>query len=221
MQKLVEGLHKFKSEVFASNQDIFRPLVEGQRPEVLFITCSDSRIAPNLITQTNPGDLFILRNAGNIVPPHGPFGGGEAATIEFAVLGLGVQHIIVCGHTMCGAMKAVLEPEVLRDAPTMRAWLTHAESTRRLVCENYPHLEGGARLTAAVEENVLSQIEHLRTHPAVRSRLAKGTLSIHGWVYKLETGEVFQYDAEKVQFAPFTRSTPLLAMPNLGRARIF
>ncbi len=221
MQKLVEGLHKFKSEVFASNQDLFRPLVEGQRPEVLFITCSDSRIAPNLITQTDPGELFILRNAGNIIPPHGPQNGGEAASIEFAVLGLNVQHIIVCGHTMCGAMKALLQPELLHDAPTMRGWLTHAEATRRLVCENYPHLEGPARLTATVEENVLTQIEHLRTHPAVRARLSSGRLSLHGWVYKLETGEVFQYDASQVQFVPFTQSAPLLPMPNLGRARIF
>lgn len=217
MQKLVDGLHKFKSEVFASNEDLFKPLVEGQRPEVLFITCSDSRIAPNLITQTNPGELFILRNAGNLIPPYGPWSGGEAATIEFAVLGLGVQHIIVCGHTMCGAMKAVLNPELVKDAPAMRTWLTHAESTRRLIHENYPHLEGPARLTATVEENVLAQIEHLRTHPAVRSRVAKGQLALHGWVYKLDTGEVFQYDASKVAFVSFTSSTPLTPTTGVGR----
>lgn len=217
MQKLVDGLHKFKSEVFNSNEDLFKPLVEGQRPEVLFITCSDSRIAPNLITQTNPGELFILRNAGNIIPSYGPWSGGEAATIEFAVLGLGVQHIIVCGHTMCGAMKALLNPELVKDAPAMRSWLEHAESTRRLIQENYPHLEGPARLTATVEENVLAQIEHLRTHPAVRSRVAKGQLALHGWVYKLDTGEVFQYDATKVAFVPFTSSTPLTPVTGAGR----
>lgn len=217
MQKLVDGLHKFKSEVFNSNEDLFKPLVEGQRPEVLFITCSDSRIAPNLITQTNPGELFILRNAGNIIPSYGPWSGGEAATIEFAVLGLGVQHIIVCGHTMCGAMKALLNPELIKDAPAMRSWLEHAESTRRLIHENYPHLEGAARLTATVEENVLAQIEHLRTHPAVRSRVAKGQLALHGWVYKLDTGEVFQYDATKVAFVAFTSSTPLTPVAGAGR----
>jgi carbonic anhydrase len=219
MQKLVDGLHKFQAEVFNSNQELFQPLVNGQRPEVLFVTCSDSRVAPNLITQTNPGELFILRNAGNIVPPYGPWTGGEAATIEFAVLGLGVRHIIVCGHTNCGALSALLDPAVLEDAPAMRAWLVHAEATRRLVEENYPQVTGPARLTVAVEENVLTQIEHLRTHPAVRSRVARGELSLHGWVYKLETGEVFQYDAAQAQFVAFTRSTPLSPMMPGDRLR--
>jgi len=209
MQKLIDGLHKFKAEVFNPNQAIFRPLAEGQRPEVLFVTCSDSRISPNLITQTNPGELFILRNAGNMVPPYGAGIGGAAATVEFAVLSLDVSHIVVCGHTNCGAMEALLEPELVRDAPAMRAWLVHAEATRRVVEENYPHVTGAARTTVAVEENVLTQIEHLRTHPAVRARVARGTLALHGWVYKLETGEVFQYDPAQAQFVALTRSTPL------------
>lgn len=220
MQKLVEGLHKFKAEVFNSNKDIFAPLVDGQKPQVLFITCSDSRIAPNLLTQTNPGELFIMRNAGNIIPSYGAIGTGEAATIEFAVSGLGVQHIVVCGHTMCGAMKALLAPQTLDDAPAMRAWLTHAEATRRVVMESYPHLEGPARLTLAVEENVLTQIEHLRTHPTVRSRIARGQLSLHGWVYKLETGDVFQYDAGQGQFVHLTTSTLMAAVPTATRQRI-
>jgi carbonic anhydrase len=219
MQKLVDGLHKFKAEVFNSNQELFQPLVGGQRPEVLFVTCSDSRVAPNLITQTNPGELFILRNAGNIVPPHGAGAGGEAATVEFAVVGLAVRHIIVCGHTNCGAMSALLDPTALRDAPAMRAWLTYAEATRQLVEQNYPHITGMARTTVAVEENVLTQIEHLRTHPAVRSRVARGDLSLHGWVYKLETGEVFQYDAAQAQFVAFTRSTPMAPMEAGDRLR--
>jgi carbonic anhydrase len=213
VQKLVDGLHKFKSEVFNSNQDLFKPLVDGQRPEVLFITCSDSRVAPNLITQTDPGEMFIMRNAGNLVPAYSATGTGEAATIEFAVLGLGVRHIIVCGHTGCGAMKALLSPDLVKDAPAMRSWLAHAESTRRLVQENYPHLEGPARLTVTVEENVLTQIDHLRTHPAVRSRLARGELSLHGWVYKLETGAVFQFNSGEGQFVHLTTSTPMSPVP--------
>jgi carbonic anhydrase len=212
MQKLVDGLHKFRSEVFNSHQELFQPLVEGQRPEVLFITCSDSRIAPNLLTQTNPGELFILRNAGNIIPPYGMGMGGAAATVEFAVLALDVRHIIVCGHTNCGAISALLDPSVLKDAPAMRDWLVHAEATRRVVVENYPHITGPELLTVTVQENVLTQIEHLRTHPAVRSRVARGKLSLHAWVYKLETGEVFQYDSVQAQFVAFTRSTPLSPM---------
>src|SRR5688500_4044542 len=106
MQKLVDGLHRFQSEVFASQRTTFERLATGQSPEVLFITCSDSRIVPNLMTSTDPGDLFIIRNAGNIIPPYSPASGGEQASIEFAVAGLGVQHIVVCGHSHCGAMKA-------------------------------------------------------------------------------------------------------------------
>lgn len=205
MQKLVEGLHKFKAEVFNENQALFQPLVDEQRPDVLFITCSDSGVAPNLMTQTDPGELFILRNAGNIVPPYGPWTGGEAAAVEFAVLGLAVRHIIVCGHTSCSAMSALLDPSRLADAPAMRAWLDHAEATRRVVEENYEHVTGPARLTVTVEENVLTQIEHLRSHPVVRSRVARGDLALHGWVYKQETGEVFQYDPKLAQFVALSR----------------
>lgn len=219
MQKLVDGLHKFKSEVFASNKELFQPLVGGQRPEVLFITCSDSRVAPNLITQSDPGELFILRNAGNIIPPYGTSNGGEAATVEFAVQALQVRHIIVCGHTNCGAMSALLDPAQLKDSPATRSWLTYAEATRRLVEENYPHITGPARLTVTVEENVLTQIEHLRTHPMVRSRVARGELSLHAWVYKLETGEVFQYDPSEAQFVAFTQTTRFSSMRPGDRLR--
>lgn len=200
MQKLVRGLHKFSTEVCHSHQELFQSLAKGQSPEALFITCSDSRINPNLITQTQPGDLFILRNAGNIVPPYGAASGGEAATIEFAVAHLGVRHIIVCGHTLCGAMHGLINPSCCDDMPAVKSWLQHAELTRRLVQENYPHLEGAARLTLTVEENVLAQIENLRTHPTVRARLARGELSLYAWVFKIETGQVFQYDHEQGQY---------------------
>ncbi len=210
MQKLVEGLHKFQSEVFQTHQELFAALSKGQEPETLFITCSDSRISPNLITQTKPGDLFILRNAGNIVPTYGPSSshGGEAGTIEFAVAGLGVKHIIVCGHTLCGAIKGVLNPSSLDKLPAVKAWLEHAEATKRVMEENYSHLTGAALLTAAIEENVLNQLENLRTHPAVRARMARGDLSLYGWVYKMESGAVFQFDAELNQFAPIKLELP-------------
>lgn len=200
MQKLVEGLHTFQSEFFRSHKDLFDSLSKGQNPEALFITCSDSRIVPNLITQTNPGDLFILRNAGNIVPPYGAAPSGEAATIEFAVSALGVKHIIVCGHTLCGAMKGLLNPSSLDKIPAVKSWLTHAESTRRVLEENYPHVEGEARLTVAAEENVLAQVENLRMHPSVRAKVARGELAIYGWMYKIESGDVFQFDNTISQF---------------------
>jgi carbonic anhydrase len=201
MQKLVQGIHEFQRSHFHSLKGLFEQLAHGQHPDALFITCSDSRIDPNLLTKSKPGDLFILRNAGNIVPPHGA-GGGEAATIEFAVSILGVNHVIVCGHLNCGAMKALLEPETVAAFPDLVAWLRHAETTRRILRDNYGHLEGERLLNTAVQENVLVQLEHLRTLPAIASRLIRGDLHLHGFVYKIETGEVFAYDRENGQFVP-------------------
>jgi carbonic anhydrase len=202
MQKLIEGIHQFQEMGFRPLQGLFETLAKGQSPETLFITCSDSRIDPNLLTQAKPGDLFILRNAGNIVPPHGAGNGGEAATIEFAVAGLGVKDIIICGHSLCGAMRGLLQPQQLASLPSVSSWLSHAETTRRIIRDNYGHLDGSRLLTATVEENVLVQLENLRTLPAVASRLVKGDLHLHGWVYKIETGEVFAYESASGQFVP-------------------
>lgn len=212
MQKLIEGLHHFRNEVFANRKEFYEKLAKGQSPEVLFITCSDSRINPHLLTGTEPGDLFIVRNAGNIVPPHSANAGGEEATIEFGVAALGVKHIIVCGHSSCGAMKGLLNPESLETLPAVRSFLQHAEATRRIISENYKHLEGEAKITATVEENVLVQLENLRTHPAVAARLARGELSLHAWVYKLETGAVFAYDATTQQYQPMGEKAPAHAV---------
>ena len=200
MQKLVQGIHEFQENGFKPLQGLFEQLARGQNPETLFITCSDSRIDPNLLTNSQPGDLFILRNAGNIVPPYGATSGGEAATIEFAVAGLGVKDIIICGHSHCGAMAGLLQPETVAAMPAVSSWLSHAKTTRRIIEENYSHLDEMHLLSATIEENVLVQLENLRTLPAVASRLAQGNLHLHGWVYKLETGEVFAYDLPSGQF---------------------
>lgn len=201
MQKLIQGIHQFKRESFVPLQGLFEQLAKGQQPETLFITCSDSRIDPTLLTKAKPGDLFILRNAGNIIPPHGAANGGEAATIEFAVTALGVKDIIVCGHSHCGAMKGLLDPEQVKSLPAVASWLSHAEKTQRIMQDNYSHLEGDHLLSATIEENVLVQLENLRTLPSIGSRLVRGDLHLHGWVYKIETGEVFAYDVEKAQFS--------------------
>jgi carbonic anhydrase len=202
MQKLIQGIHRFQQESFRPLQGLFEQLSKGQNPETLFITCSDSRIDPNLLTRSKPGDLFILRNAGNIVPPHGATIGGEAAAIEFAVVVLAVKDIIICGHSLCGAMEGLLQPEKVASLPAMSSWLSHAETTRQIVKANYGHLDGDRLLTATVEENVLVQLENLRALPAVSARLARGDLHLHGWVYKIETGEVFAYDLKSGQFVP-------------------
>ena len=202
MQKLLTGIHAFQANLFSRQREFFERLADGQSPESLFITCSDSRINPNLITQTEPGDLFILRNAGNIVPPYGAANGGEGATIEFAVSHLGVRDLIICGHSHCGAVKGLLNPSSVEDMPAVASWLKHAEATRRIISENYADREGPQLLTTAIEENVLVQLENLRTHPAVAAKLAAGKLKLHGWVYKIETGEVFAFDPEQGQFLP-------------------
>ena len=200
MQKLIKGLQQYQTKVFGSQRELFERLKQGQSPDALFITCSDSRINPNLLTQTEPGELFILRNAGNLVPPYGAVYGGEAATIEFAVAGLGIKDIIICGHTHCGAMNALLNPPSSSQFPALTSWLAHAESTRRIIQDKYADKESSSLISITTQENVLAQMENLRTHPVVASGLSRGKLKLHGWVYKIETGEVYGYDPQSFQF---------------------
>jgi carbonic anhydrase len=202
MQKLARGVRKFQQDVFSGQRDFFMHLEEGQQPHTLFITCSDSRINPALITQTQPGELFIIRNVGNLVPTYGRGDGGEAAAIEFAVAGLEVAEVVICGHSSCGAMKAVLEPSLVQGLPAMRDWVQQAEVTRRIVEENYSERQGEDRLNVAIQENVLAQVDSLRTHPAVAARLSRGDLRLHAWVYEIGKGLVFAYDASALQFLP-------------------
>lgn len=203
MQKLVQGIRRFQKEAFPRRRALFERLADGQQPSALFITCSDSRVDPNLLTQSGPGELFVLRTAGNIVPPYGAVAGGEAGTIEYAVAVLKVPEIIVCGHSHCGAMTGLLHPEQVQHLPAVGDLLEHAEATSRIIRKYYGHLtEEPARLTAAVKENVLVQLENLRTHPSVASAVSRGELRLHGWVYKFETGEVFAYNPDEQQFLP-------------------
>lgn len=210
MQKLLNGLHKFQREVFPRHQTLFEELSGGQSPEVLFITCADSRIDPCLITQTQPGELFICRNAGNMVPAFGERSGGVSATIEYAVLALNVEHIIVCGHSDCGAMRALLHPEKVQKMQTVASWLEYGRSARMVVDESYSHLEGKDLLRAVTEQNVIAQLNHLRTHPSVAARLQQGTLSLHGWYYDIPVGNVFAYCEPSRTFEPVlhSRRTP-------------
>jgi carbonic anhydrase len=209
MEKLIQGIHRFQNNVFSARRDFFGRLVDGQRPQALFITCSDSRVVPDMICQTDPGDLFVIRNAGNIVPPYVPgASSAEAATIEYAIKGLGIKDLIVCGHTHCGAMKAVLHPESTADMPRVRQWLGNADASAEIVTNCYGHLEGEPRLKVLVQENVLTQLENVRTHPCVASGLASGELKLHAWVYKMETGDVFAFDPESGQFMKVRESEP-------------
>lgn len=206
MEKLIRGIHKFQCDIFRAREDMFVKLANGQSPQALFIGCSDSRMVPDLICQTDPGDLFVIRNAGNLVPPYTPGGVcGEAATIEYAIRGLGVKDIIVCGHTRCGAMQAAMYPESLKGMPRVRQWLSNADASNEIVTTQYDHLPEDARWQVMVQENVLVQLENLRTHPSVLVGLAHGDIRLHAWVYKLETGQVFTYEVESGQYVPLVR----------------
>jgi carbonic anhydrase len=202
MDKLVRGVHRFRRDVYEPSRTQYQKLVDGQWPHTLFIACSDSRLALEALTQCEPGDLFVMRNAGNLVPPYGAERGGAAATVEYAVAGLGVRHLVVCGHTGCGAMRALLDPAVLANLPETARWLQHAEATRRIVDRRDGHPTFDARWDATVEVNVLIQLENLRTHPAVAAALAHGQLDIYGWVFDLRTGEVRSYDPGRGAFVP-------------------
>lgn len=202
MQKLAAGIHHFKANYFASNRQLFEQLAEtGQKPETLFITCSDSRIDPTLITNSPPGELFIVRNVGNIIPARGRgVMGGVSAAIEYAMEVLEVGNVIVCGHTNCGAIDAILHPERVKHLPFVSRWIHEAEAVPGLIQERYGNLDPEARMTAAVQENVLVQLENLRSFEFVTKRLDAGKLKMSGWVYKIGTGDIFDYDPVSEQF---------------------
>ncbi len=199
MEKIIEGVVKFGESPFEERKKLFAELANGQSPEVLFITCADSRIDPNLVTQTAPGDLFIIRNAGNIVPPHARTAGGVTASIEFSVAALGVKHIVVCGHTDCGAMKGALNVSALGDLPHVQNWLDNSRAAVDAVRAKHGQatLE---ELDAVTEENVLLQLQHLRTHPVVAAKLATKAIDLHAWVYDIEHGTVSAYDEKSEKF---------------------
>jgi len=194
VEKLLGGISRFQEHVYPKHQDLFEQLALGQRPEALFITCADSRIDPCLLTQTKPGQLFICRVIGNIVPPYPDARGGVSATIEYAVGVLRVPEIIVCGHTDCGVMRGALNPGALGDFPNVQAWLAYAKVDQREANPSAEHL-----LTLA-EWNVVTQLENLRTHPTVTARLEEGDLTLHGWVYHIGAGDVTSYDEESRKF---------------------
>ncbi|MEB0078367.1 carbonic anhydrase [Pseudomonas sp. CCI3.2] len=202
LKHIVDGFMHFRHEVFPKQEELFKSLATVQRPRAMFIACADSRIVPELITQSSPGDLFVTRNVGNVVPPYGQMNGGVSTAIEYAVVALGVQHIIICGHSDCGAMRAVLNPQTLEKMPTVKAWLRHAEVAKTVVEDNCHCANEQESMHVLTQENVIAQLQHLRTHPSVASKMASGQLFIHGWVYSIETSDILAYDAEQDSFLP-------------------
>lgn len=202
MPHFAAGVIRFQNEVYPQKKELFEKLSKGQTPEALFITCSDSRVETAMITQTDPGELFICRNAGNIVPPHMAHTGGMTASIEFAVAALKVPHIVICGHTECGAMKGALQPDDLDGLPHVKEWLGYSQAAVDIVNETAPAADDDQRMRLLLKQNVILQLQHLRTHPSVATRLAKRDLQLHGWIYDIRTGDVSAYDEEENAFTP-------------------
>ncbi len=210
LAELKAGIRKFRTAIYPAQAEMYRKAAsEPQKPDALFVTCADSRIDPELITQSGPGELFVTRNIGNLVPAYGEMMGGVSAVIEYAVSALKVKHVVVCGHSDCGAMKALLDPESLESLQTVKRWMRNAEAALSVADSLAEHDEKPSiRLRRLTEENVLLQIQHLRTHPSVAGALAREELSLSGWVYDIGTGEVrISENGERV-FRPVSIEDP-------------
>jgi carbonic anhydrase len=200
LSRIARGVSKFQSEIFPAQREMFERLQLGQDPLALFITCADSRVNPNLVTQTLPGEIFIERNPGNMVPPYVEFVGGVTAGVEYAMLVLKVPVIVVCGHTDCGVMRALLYPEQVESMPGVRHWMSHGYTARNRMLKTFSDAPEQDQLRHMTQLNVLAQIEHLKTHPSVRARLQSEEIEIRGWVYDIGAGSVREYNATTGQF---------------------
>jgi carbonic anhydrase len=215
VNELIGRVFSFEKQTFPNQSLLYGRLAsDGQSPKALMISCADSRIVPEQILQAKPGDLFVCRNAGNIVPPYATMNGGVSSTVEYAVLALGVRDIIVCGHSDCGAMKGMANPAALATMPNVAAWLRHGAAATHVVDSCCPDLEGEERVRALALENVIAQLAHLRTHPSVASAIAKGEMALHGWFVDIAAGQVLGLDGETGQFVPLREEDPLpVALP--------
>ena len=219
MDNILAGVRRFQTDIFPGRREKFEHLAaKAQRPVALLITCSDSRIVPNELTGTEPGDLFLVRNAGNIVPPYGASWGGEVATIEYSISVLGIRNIIICGHSQCGAIAALTNDGDMPGHPGLNSWFQHAASTRQITRRKYPHLAGDALQVAMTEENVLVQLNHLGTHPMVAALLSTHEMNLYGWYFDIGTGRVLQYNPASEVFDDLTGDAPPPGTPT-QRAR--
>jgi carbonic anhydrase len=202
-QKIAQGVEHFQNVVYKEKESLFKSLATSQKPKVLFITCSDSRIDSALITQTEPGDMFLINNAGNIIPPLGSAHGGVGASIEYAVSVLNVEHIIVCGHSNCGAMNALVSKTNLDNLPDVKHWLSFAKASYAIYESEEKRLSDDERLDYCIKVNVPVQLSHLKTLPSVAAKMVQKKITLHGWVYHIETGDIDVYDEATGSFKNF------------------
>lgn len=211
VQEIIEGFIRFQTEVFPQQSSLFKRLSTAQSPSTLFVTCSDSRVVPELLTQTEPGALFVIRNAGNIVPSYGPEPGGVSATVEYAVSVLGVRDIVICGHSNCGAMTAISTCTNLEHLPAVASWLRHADAAKAINASR-GYDSDAERLDALVKDNVIAQLNNIRTHPSVAVGLANKKLQLHGWIFNIESGAMLALDGRTGTFLPLAENPEIYAV---------
>lgn len=217
MKKLIQGIVDFRKTLREDNRALFAKLALGQKPDALFIACSDSRVVPNLFVSTNPGDLFVLRNVGNLIPPaSSSHDHCSAAAIEYSLQKLNIKDIIVCGHSECGAIKAIASGIESLCCPHLESWLKHG-------LESCNKVRQGITLDASLSEhnqisqvNVLQQMEHIASYPFVQSRLAEGRLRMHGWWFDIAHADVYCYEASLNQFVLIDESEGNIILNRLG-----
>lgn len=219
VNELIGRIFDFQTSVFPGRRDLYGSLSrDGQTPKALMISCADSRIVPEQIMQAEPGDLFVCRNAGNIVPPYATQNGGVSSTVEYAVVALGVKDIIVCGHSDCGAMKACADPDLLANMPNVAGWLRHSSAAVEVVRHSYSGMDMTETVRAIALENIVAQLAHLRTHPSVAAGMAKGEIALHGWFVDIHEGQILGLDGVTGRFEPLTIDKPLpVAQPHARR----
>ena len=213
MQRLIEGYSRFRTKAFPQHSQLFAKLAAGQKPQALFIACSDSRVMPEMVMQCDPGDLFPCRNAGNLVPPPTETTSGVAATIEYAVRVLKIPDVVLCGHSDCGAMKGLLQNEHLDELPMVKSWLHHAGPSSRWLRDALKDAESWSfeqKLAMLTEANVIMQVQNLKAHPAVAEGVKAGRLQVHGWMYDIGSGRIRQFDPDAGTFSP------LIAEPQMS-----
>lgn len=222
MNDLIGRVFSFEKQVFPNQNALYTRLAsDGQNPKALMISCADSRVVPEHIMQAQPGDLFVCRNAGNIVPPFATQNGGVSSTVEYAIAVLGVRDIIVCGHSDCGAMKALAMKQDLTGIPNVAAWLRHSHAAHKVVTDSYPEMDDAQCIRAVSLENVVAQLAHLRTHPSVAAGIARGEIALHGWFVDIHAGLVLGLDGGTGRFVPLREDAPLpVALPHGQRRAI-
>ena len=208
LAKIVQGVAKFQTEVYPAQRELFEQLKHGQQPIAMFFTCADSRIQPTALLQSRPGEIFIERTPGNIAPKYSDHVCGVTASVEYALLALHVPLIIVCGHTDCGVVKALLEPERAAGMPALQNWMRHSLASRERLLREHRHAPTEEKMRRLTEYNVLTQLENLETHPAVAAALSRGELALRGWVYDIAAGSISAADARSGRFELLGHGTP-------------